>query len=339
MPRMLIHCLGAALFLGCTMAAAADFDPVLQGDRPLGEPLVHPDWFRLSFLDLREDLREATAAGKGLILYYGQDDCPYCKAHLVNNWERPDIVAYTRRHFEVVAIDVRGARLVTDFDGHELPEKAFAARHRINFTPTLEFYRGDGRPVLRLAGYRPPYSFRAALEYVADGHDRRESLRDYLARAVTASSYGRDELNASELFAPPPYDLTRSTARPGRPLVVFFEQRRCHPCDVLHAGPLEDEAIRARLRRFDVIQLDMWADTPLVTPDGRRRTARRWADELGVDYAPTLVFFDGRGQEVLRLASVVGFWRLQGVLDYVLDEGYRRYPGFIQWREAQHRRR
>ena len=42
-------------------------------DAPLQEPLEHPAWFKQSFLDLPEDLAEATAAGKkGIIVYFGQ---------------------------------------------------------------------------------------------------------------------------------------------------------------------------------------------------------------------------------------------------------------------------
>ena len=33
-------------------------------DAPLQEPLSFPDWFKLSFLDLREDVREVRESGK-----------------------------------------------------------------------------------------------------------------------------------------------------------------------------------------------------------------------------------------------------------------------------------
>ena len=55
--------------------------------------------------------------------------------------------------------------------------------------------------------------------------------------------------------------------------------------------------------------------TPVITPEGERTTARAWADALGLQYAPAVLFFDERGQELLRLDSVVGFQRLGRVLD------------------------
>jgi len=335
--------LPAALALGLCLLAA--FGPVgavgqsgklLFDDQRLSEDIVLPDWFKLSFLDLRDDLDEAIAAGKrGLIVYFGQKDCPYCKAHLENNWGNKDIVAYTRKYFDVVAIDVRGQRLVTDMDGIVSTEKALAIREKTNFTPSIVFYNKDAREVLRLSGYHPPYQFSAALEYVADAHYRRESFRHYLARAELATGYGQDELNDQEFFAKPPYNLDRSRFRAEQPLVVFFEQRHCHACDVLHGGVFQRPAIRKLLRRFEAVQLDMWADTPVVTPAGRKTTARQWADNLGLYYAPTLIFYDERGREIIRVDSVVQFNRLRGVLDYVLSGDFRHQPNFQLWRQQR----
>ncbi len=318
--------------------ASGPDDELVFDDEPLREPLTLPDWFKVSFLDLPEDLAEAVANGKrGIILYFHQEHCPYCKAHLENNWGQKDIVDYTRRYFDVIAIDVRGQKPVIGLDGNEYTEKEFAIKYNTNFTPSLVFIDRHGRMVLRLRGYRPPYQFRAALEYVADGHHREESFADYLARAEGAYSYGKNELNQEDFFAPPPYNLDRSRFPGQRPLVVFFERRRCHACDVLHAGPLADPRIRKLLGRMDAVQLDMESDTPVITPTGRRTTARDWAKTLELDYAPTLIFFDERGKEIMRIDSVVWFYRLYNVLTYIDEKGYTQFPTFQSWR--QHHKR
>ncbi len=315
--------------------AAEGGELTVFGDRPLPEPVQHPGWFKLSFLDLAEDLEETRAAGKqGLIIYLGQKDCAYCRALLEGNWGKPDIVAYTREHFEVVAIDIHGDRSVTDFDGREMSERDYAIRQQVNFTPTLIFYDGEGRVALRLPGYYPPYKFRAALTYVAEGYYRSESFRDYLGRADVGMVFEPDGLNEEPFFQPPPFVLDRRHIPGERPLLVFFEQPDCHACDILHTGPLADPRIRGRLGSFDVVQLGIWDDTPLITPDGRRTRARDWAAELGLFYAPSLLFFDERGREILRVDSVVQFYRLRNVLDYVLSRAYERYPTFQAWRKA-----
>ena len=115
------------------------------------------------------------------------------------------------------------------------------------------------------------------------------------------------------------------------------QQGDCHACDVLHTGPLQQANIRSRIRQMDATQLNMWSDTPVITPSGERTTAKAWAGKLGLFYTPTLIFFDERGREILRVDSVVQFYRLKNVLDYVLSGAYRRYPTFQQWRSEQQR--
>jgi thioredoxin-related protein len=89
------------------------------------------------------------------------------------------------------------------------------------------------------------------------------------------------------------------------------------------------------MEQLETVQLSLWADTPVVTPSGERTTAKRWADELGLFYTPTLIIFDRNGNEIIRVDSVVQFYRLRNVLEYVLDEGYRHYATFQRWRESR----
>jgi thioredoxin-related protein len=301
-------------------------------DFPREEILEYPDWFKESFLYLPDDLEAAVAAGKaGLVVYFGQRRCAYCHKLMDVNFALEDIVEYTRRNFDVVPIDIWGVAEVTDLDGEVLTERDYSLKHGTNFTPSLIFYDRDGREALRLRGYYPPYQFRAALEYVADGHYRKESFRDYLARGEGRLVFDLDELNVQDFFAPPPYNLDRSRFPGERPLAVFFEQGECHACDVLHGQSLRKPAIYRLFEGFDNVQLDMWSDTPVITPDGRRTTARDWAADLGLFFAPTIIFFDERGQEIMRVDSVVGFFRLRNVLNYVTSKAYLT-ESYQSWR-------
>ncbi len=199
----------------------------------------------------------------------------------------------------------------------------------------MVFYNTDGEEVLRLRGYYPPYRFRAALEYVADGHYRNETYREYLARADVPLVFESGELIEEPFFTPGPYMLDRSKRNAERPLVVVFEQGNCHACDVLHTGPLQDPEIIQRIEQLEVVQLSYWGDTPVITPSGERTSSRKWAERLGLFYTPTLIFFDVDGSEIIRVDSVVKFYRLKNVLDYILTDGYREYATFQQWRESR----
>lgn len=314
-------------------------DPDYIDDAPRVRDIEYPEWFKISFLDLREDLDDALAAGKwGIVVYFGQQHCAYCEALMeVNFGTEQDIVEYTRRHFDVIAIDIWGSREVTDMDGQTLLESEYAEREQTNFTPSLVFYDQQGEQALRLRGYYPPYTFRAALEYVVDGYYRTESLRDYLARADPPPKFDLGDLNEEDFFEPPPYALDRSRIPAQKPLAVFFEQADCHACDILHTHPLSDTVTRELLKGYNVVQLDMWSDTPVLRPDGRRSNAQQWARALGLFYAPVIVIFDERGRELIRVDSVVRLCRLQGVLEYVLSKGYKRFPTFQRWREERQR--
>jgi thioredoxin-related protein len=327
-----------AMVAGPAGSAADQADALQFDDTPLEDLLQYPDWFKQSFLDLDDDLKQAIGAGKtGIVVYFGQKRCAYCKMLMDVNFGAPDIVAYTREHFDVIPIDIWSPEQVTTPTGKSMSEREYSQAMGTNFTPSLIFYDADGKVALRLRGYYPPYQFRAALEYVADGHYRRERFPVYMARGDKTLRFEPGDLVEEPFFSPPPYNLDRSRLAGELPLVVFFEQGDCHACDILHTQPLSRDSIRTLFNRFETVQLDMWSDTPVIKPDGGRTTARQWAEELGIFYAPSILFFDERGKEIIRVDSVVHLFRLRNVLNYVVSRGYLTEPNFLRW--SAHTRR
>lgn len=329
-PVLLVGLLGLLMRQAPADPAA---DPLLFDDAPLADPLPYPAWFKKSFLDLHDDLKDAVTQGKrGIVLYFGQKRCAYCRQLMQVNFGQPDIETYTRRHFDLVPIDVWGIESVTDFQGNSLSERELAERESTHFTPSLIFYNAEGQEALRLRGYYPPYQFRAALEYVVDEHYRKESFQDYLSRGDAVMTLDHRELNEEELFSPPPHQLDRSQFPGERLLAVFFEQGDCHACDILHGQVMSKASVRHLLSRFETVQLNVHSATPVVTPAGKSTTARDWAHDLGIFYAPSILFFDQRGREIIRVESVVHLYRLQNILDYLSSGSYLSYPSFQAWR-------
>lgn len=313
-------------------AATDEIDPIQFDDTPLDDVLEHPGWFKKSFLALDEDLAEALKNGKkGIVVYFGQKRCAYCKMLFDVNFATPDIVAYTQEHFDIIPIDIWSPETVTTPAGKEMTERAYSQALGTNFTPSLVFYDEEGNIALRLRGYYPPYQFRAALEYVAGGHYKREKFPVYMARGDKTLRFEADDLVEQPFFTPPPYNLDRTKIPSELPLVVFFEQGDCHACDILHTQPLASPIIRDLFDRLETVQLDMWADTPVITPGGEKTSAKDWARELGIFYAPTILFFDGDGKEIMRVDSVVHLFRLRNVLNYVINRGYLSEPNFLRW--------
>lgn len=290
-----------------------------------------PEWFKNSFLDIREDVAEAAADGKRVVLYFYQDGCPYCKKLLDTNFALREIEDKTRNGFDVIAINMWGDREVTDVKGNEVTEKAFAADLRVMYTPTMLFLNEAGDVILRINGYYPPHRFMAALDYAGSRAETRMSFRDYAQEQAPAAAQGKLHQDASYLQEPYRLDQRASD----RPLAVFFEQIDCATCDELHTDILKREDSRKQLERFDVALFDMWSKTPLTTPAGKPATAAEWARELNIQYAPTLVLFDPDGKEVFRAEAYLRSFHVQSVLDYVASGAYLEQPNFQRYLQAR----
>ncbi len=329
--------IAALLCSNSVMAATPDADVYSFVDLPTDYQDEHPDWFKSSFNNLPEDLDDAISAGKkGLIVYFGQEHCPYCQALMRDNLSKGDLVRYLRLHFDVVGLNAHSIEKLTDMDGQTKLINEFAIEQKAQLTPTLLFFVKGRKLALKLVGYHTPYKMRAALEYVVDDHFKTKRFGEYLEQADPPPLFADEALNPDPLFSPPPYALDRSRFAAKKPLLVMFEQPRCHACDVLHSEPLQNPLVRKRLQDFEVVQLNVWDDsTTVLTPDGKRMSARQWGRQLGLFYAPTLIMFDERGKEVFRVDSVVQFSRLGNVLRYVADKAYLKQPLFQLWNRDQ----
>ncbi len=310
-------------------AAPAQDAPVGQGaalDAGMVNPGYHekPDWFVESFLDIREDVTEAAAVDRRVVLYFYQDGCPYCKKLLDTNLALKNTVDKFRGSFNVIAINMWGDREVTDFDGAATTEKEFARSLRVMFTPTLLFLDEQGGVVLRVNGYYAPHKFNAALDYAAVHSGSGPSFREYLAGVSPSPASGR--LHSDPDFLPATAPLAARES--GKPLLVFFEQKECAPCDELHTDILQRPETREQLARLDAVLLDMWSNEPVQRPDGTVGSAAEWARELDVKYAPSLVFFDRDGREVFRAEAYLKSFHIQSVMDYVSSGAYREQPSF-----------
>ncbi|MFT7134971.1 MAG: thioredoxin-related protein, partial [Akkermansiaceae bacterium] len=110
----------------------------------LGDDGLHKtEWMRDTFKDLREDLAEANAEGKRLMLTVEQRGCIYCTKMHQEVFPLPNIDAYLKEHYFVVQINMFGDVEVTDFDGESLPEKDMVRKWGMMFTPTLVFLPED----------------------------------------------------------------------------------------------------------------------------------------------------------------------------------------------------
>lgn len=106
----------------------------------VGDDGLHKtDWMRDTFKDLREDLDEANAEGKRLVIMVEQRGCIYCTKMHEEVFPREDVASYIRDNFFVVQMNLHGDTEITDFDGEVLSEKAAARKWGLLFTPSILF--------------------------------------------------------------------------------------------------------------------------------------------------------------------------------------------------------
>ncbi len=290
-----------------------------------------PRWFATTFLDFREDVADAARDGKRLLVYFGQDGCPYCTKLMTVNFSQRPIVEKTQRHFVAIALNIWGDRDVKWIDGRTMTEKALARELGVQFTPTMLILDETGKTIARLDGYYPPHQFDAVLDYAAGRLERSQALGDYLRAHVRDAA--SPTLHDEPFFIKPPHDLRRADG--GRPLAVIFETVDCVGCDELHGEAFRRDAVMKEVRRFDVARFALGTATPLTTPDGRQTTAAQWARELHVAYTPTVVFFDASGGEVFRIGAYLRPFHFAAAFAYVADGGYRREPSFQRYLQGR----
>jgi thioredoxin-related protein len=160
----------------------------------MGDDGLHKTaWQRDTFRDMRDDLAEANAEGKRLLIMFEQRGCIYCTRMHEEVYPDPKIDALLKDHFFVVQMNLFGDVEVTDFDGTALPEKEMAQRWGVMFTPTLMFMPEDvaeGTIAARASVATMPGAFgkgttAALLNWVLEhGYESGEHFQKYLARTL-----------------------------------------------------------------------------------------------------------------------------------------------------------
>ena len=72
-----------------------------------------PSWFTESFLDFKDEAATAAKDGKRLLVYFGQDGCPYCRELMVNAFSQRPIADQTRAGFVAIAVEIWPSMLGT----------------------------------------------------------------------------------------------------------------------------------------------------------------------------------------------------------------------------------
>ncbi len=164
---------------------------------PSEDGLYHQDWFLDSFLDFSEDLAAAHAKGKRFAVLWGLKGCPACKRMHEEHFSDAGLVDYIRARFDILHLNILGAREVIDFDGRKLGEKALSQAYGIRGTPAFQFFPRtqaglekalaekllpEKREVARMPGLLEPKAFLSMFRYVFEEGYRHSNFVDWMKK-------------------------------------------------------------------------------------------------------------------------------------------------------------
>ena len=304
--------------------------------------VVYPGWFKESFYDLKADLQDANKSGKkGISVFVSMKTCSYCKAMIETAFQKQDIVKRLRDNYDVIGLEVFSDTEVVDVKGKSHWAKDFAARNKAMFTPTMLFYDTKGRLQLRLVGYQSPVKFRHVLDYLEGNLFYKMKLSTYLAKqkstqVKTASSDKKLNLQRQG----------RST----KSLLVVVESTDCEKCQQFRRM-LKASVLKPYLGKLDLAFVNQDVNgLKVITPGGKTQDAKQWVKSLETIHRPSMVFFNEKGKEVVRvdfdiLIDPYGkrildsneriLDNIRARLQFVADKGYVAMPQFQRWRKEK----
>ncbi|HHH89018.1 MAG TPA: thioredoxin [Aliiroseovarius sp.] len=166
-----------------------------QAASVMGDDGLHKaPWMELdTFKDMREDLADAQAQGKRLMVIWEQRGCIYCRKFHEEVAVKPAIEKMLTDEFFVVQLNLFGDVEVTDFDGEALSERDMAMKWGIMFTPTFMFFPPEvpegvtaaEAAVVTMPGAFGYYTTRNLFRWVLDeGYLTDENFQKYHARML-----------------------------------------------------------------------------------------------------------------------------------------------------------
>ena len=180
------------------LTAAIVFMSATMGLAEMGDDGLHKaPWMRETFKDLSEDLADANAEGKRLMVIIEQRGCIYCKKMHEDGFPIAKIANYIEENFFVVQINMFGDVEVTDFDGTILPEKEMVRRWGALFTPSILFFpeevggdvSANQAAVASMPGAFGKHTTFNMLNWVVEhGYEGEESFQKYHARKFSEQS-------------------------------------------------------------------------------------------------------------------------------------------------------
>ena len=296
-----------------------------QGNISGEEAYTLPSWFKVSFLELQEDVLEAKQSNKHIMLFMHIDRCPYCTRMLEENFQYGKNKEFIQKHFDVIALNIRGDREIAWDKNTTYSEKSLAQALKVMATPAIIFLNPNGQKVYQMNGYRKPTAFKHILNYINDEHYTKIKLIDYISQ----------QQESNYTFKSHPFFITMTNfSKYKGPMAILFEDKGCTGCDEFHKEVLMHNDVMRELAAFKIIRLNAYSTIPIIDNKGNQTTAQNWVKALNLDYRPGTVLFDN-GKEITRLEGRLYHFHYKELLRFVSGGFYKQYPTYIKYLEKR----
>jgi thioredoxin-related protein len=284
-----------------------------------GTSFQTPDWFKDSFLEIAEDVEEATESGKHVLLFFHLNNCPYCSITVNEQFQKEPLKSFMQEHFDSIEINIKGDREIALSEDVSLTERELAKYLKIRGTPNILLLNSDNKVVLRLAGYRSLPALQQAFNFVQQKAYLDTSFAEFKRRNMQYGKY--------QFIADPLIETVSDFSTIKQPVALLIEDNDCNECATFHNKLINRSAIREQLEHYRFIRIDSKSDDLITDFNGRRISPKDWVDELNITYRPGLLLFD-EGKEVARLQSMLFPFHFEHFLRFGLNKNHQKYSRY-----------
>lgn len=277
-----------------------------------------PSWFKSSFLDIAEDIEEASENDKHFLIFLDFDGCPYCSKMLKESFEdKNETSDFLKQYFDVIELNVKGSRELTWVDGDTITEKELTEKLKIQYSPTLLFLNEKKEVVARVNGYRNSSDLKYILDFVQTKAYLKDDLVSYLTKIEKKELYKFKE-NAM-------FKSIKDLSTVSTPLAIIFEDGSCSACEHFHDKILTNKDVQDEFSKFTVVRVDANSNDEIITPEGKKTTIKTWVDGLKLDYRPGILLYDNK-KLISTIDALLFPFHFKEVLRYVSGKNYIKYP-------------
>ena len=141
--------------------------------------------------------------------------------------------------------------------------------------------------------------------------------------ALVWATGGRAEFIAESLDNHFPEEIA-AAAEEGKQLVIMFQQTGCPYCAKMRVRVFPDPKVdEFYSKHFVMIQTNIRGDLPVVSPEGKDLTEKKFAKSLRVRATPVFIFYDKTGGQALKVTGFLDAERFNKAGRYVVDGVYK----------------